>query len=301
MPAHALPRALPRALHTLYAQPRPGRLPAHPASVTYGCSLYCMRLQPLSHTVAASTWATSCARCRRRPPTAPPAAPRGSPVRHEAHPNSDRNPNPNLYSKPHTNPNTNPNTSPNPNTNPSTSPSTNPSPQTLPLTRRAPPAGRGCRMRRHRRRRGCAQQGSLDPHAQHTRSRTQPGHAPRMHFPASAPAPPHGAPGGPGRCSSPETRERATGRAAAPYSPCLVPAAFQRAPTPLSVCPAGLSPLPCFLRNQPCRCLLLAATEETARFCGVEPRVLRGLPHDVMLATGWESAADEVVEWCRAL
>ena len=43
------------------------------------------------------------------------------------------------------------------------------------------------------------------------------------------------------------------------------------------------------------------ATEETARFCGVEPRVLRGLPHDVMLAKGWESAADEVAEWCRAL
>ena len=43
------------------------------------------------------------------------------------------------------------------------------------------------------------------------------------------------------------------------------------------------------------------ATEETARLCGVEPRVLRGLPHDVMLAKGWESAADEVVEWCRAL
>ena len=69
----------------------------------------------------------------------------------------------------------------------------------------------------------------------------------------------------------------------------------------MSVCPAGLSPLQCFLRNQPCRCLLFAATEETARFCGVEPRVLRGLPHDVMLATGWESAADEVVEWCRSL
>ena len=60
-------------------------------------------------------------------------------------------------------------------------------------------------------------------------------------------------------------------------------------------------PLPGFLRNEPWCCLLPAATEETARFCGVEPRVLRGLPHDVMLATGWESAADEVAEWCRTL
>ena len=77
MTAHALPHAL----HTLHARPRPGRLPAHPASATYSCSLYCMRLQPPSHTVAASTWATSCARCHRRLPTAPRAAPRGSPVR----------------------------------------------------------------------------------------------------------------------------------------------------------------------------------------------------------------------------
>ena len=41
--------------------------------------------------------------------------------------------------------------------------------------------------------------------------------------------------------------------------------------------------------------------EETAHFCGVEPRVLRGLAHDVMLASGWQSAADEVIEWYRAL
>ena len=41
--------------------------------------------------------------------------------------------------------------------------------------------------------------------------------------------------------------------------------------------------------------------EETALFCGVEPRVLRGLAHDVMLASGWQSAADEVIEWYRAL
>ena len=40
---------------------------------------------------------------------------------------------------------------------------------------------------------------------------------------------------------------------------------------------------------------------ETARFCGVEPRVMMGLPHDVMLATGWEPAADAVIEWYRTL
>ena len=43
------------------------------------------------------------------------------------------------------------------------------------------------------------------------------------------------------------------------------------------------------------------APSQTAHFCGVEPRVLRGLAHDVMLASGWQSAADEVIEWYRAL
>ena len=37
---------------------------------------------------------------------------------------------------------------------------------------------------------------------------------------------------------------------------------------------------------------------ESARFLGVEPRVL-DLPHDVMLADGWEAAADEVLGWYR--
>lgn len=37
--------------------------------------------------------------------------------------------------------------------------------------------------------------------------------------------------------------------------------------------------------------------EETAAFLGTRARVLRGAPHDIMLAAGWEAAADEVVQW----
>lgn len=40
---------------------------------------------------------------------------------------------------------------------------------------------------------------------------------------------------------------------------------------------------------------------ETARFLGTEARLLPGLPHDVMLCTGWRVAADEVLDWIAAL
>ena len=39
---------------------------------------------------------------------------------------------------------------------------------------------------------------------------------------------------------------------------------------------------------------------ETARFLGTTPRVLDA-PHDLMLASGWQLAADELIEWHRSL
>lgn len=37
--------------------------------------------------------------------------------------------------------------------------------------------------------------------------------------------------------------------------------------------------------------------EETAAFLGTSARMLPGLPHDCMLAAGWEGAADEIITW----
>ena len=41
--------------------------------------------------------------------------------------------------------------------------------------------------------------------------------------------------------------------------------------------------------------------EETAAFLGTTPLVLPGLPHDIMLDTRWEAAAECVVEWIASL
>ena len=97
--------------------------------------------------------------------------------------------------------------------------------------------------------------------------------------PSSAPATPQGVPGGSGRHGTP--RERGPGLWAPSRGLRCSSQPPPEPPTPLPLDPPGV--------------------QETARFCGVEPLVLRGLPHDVMLATGWKRAADEVIEWYRTL
>ena len=44
----------------------------------------------------------------------------------------------------------------------------------------------------------------------------------------------------------------------------------------------------------------LEGVQETAAFLGISAKVLEGLPHDCMLAAGWEGAADQIIEWVKA-